>query len=151
MQNIINQSDLSLMEFVNIKNFFRTTNWYVWELILMYFLFYISVRFYRGSENFHWVILCFSILFIGIVYCLRFENPWYGSTLCFWIGIIYFLYKDKFNEIFLLNHPVIKTISCCLIMILSIELFFVQGGNWSSSGQKCCIRFICNNSDDTFT
>lgn len=128
LQNIINQSELSLMKFVNIKNFFRATNWYVWELILMYFLFYISIRFYGELGNYHWMILCFSLFFIGIAYCSKFENPWYGSTLCFWVGIIYFLYKDKFKDIFVLNHPVIKMISCCLIMILFIGLFFVLGG-----------------------
>lgn len=91
-------------------------------------MFYISIKLDKRKDQFHLWILIFSIAFIITAYDINLEKPWYGSTLCFWSGIIYFLYQDKFKDIFVLKHPVFKVVGCCFIMVLSIGLFFVLGG-----------------------
>lgn len=128
LHSIIDQNMRNMINVINIKSFFLYTNWYVWELLMLYIVFYISVRIDRIGKKFHYIILAFSIIFVCVAYELNFENPWYGSTFCFWLGIVYFLYKDKFKEIFVLRHSMIKIISCCSVMAISIVLFFVRGG-----------------------
>lgn len=118
----------SMWNVINLKSFFERTNWYVWELLMLYIVFYISVRIDKTGKRFHFIVLAFSIMFVCVAYALKFENPWYGSTLCFWFGIVYFLYRDKFKELFVLRHPVIKIVGCCLVMVISIGLFFVREG-----------------------
>ncbi len=139
----------SMWNIINLKSFFERTNWYVWELLMLYIVFYISIRIDKTGKRFHFIVLAFSIMFVCVTYALKFENPWYGSTLCFWFGIVYFLYRDKFKELFVLRHPVIKIVGCCFVMVISIGLFFVRegGGNWLTGIQKYSIRFFCDCGD----
>lgn len=127
LDGLIDKGAISLIEFFNLKYFFLRTNWYVWELLILYIVFYISVK--KGKiEKTPLIIFYFSIVFVCIAYALKFENPWYGSTLCFGLGIFYFSHRDQFEEIFIMRNPAIKFISCCLVMTISIGLYFVRGG-----------------------
>lgn len=127
LHSIMNQDMLCLINVINPKVFFQTTNWYIWELLMLYFVFYMSIKMEKGKK-FHFIILLFSIFFVCIAYGCDFENPWYGSTFCFWLGIIYFIYKDKFMEMFVLKNPTVKMICLCIVMSASICLFFVEWG-----------------------
>ena len=104
------------------------TNWYVWELLMLYIVFHICFKTSRNAKIIFLVILCFSIIFVIAAYVFKLENPWYGSTLCFGFGMFYYLHREQFKEIFVLRNPIIKMAGCCLIMIASICLFFVRGG-----------------------
>lgn len=128
IDSIINRDASNLIRVIDIKNFFLMTNWYVWELLMLYIVFYMSIRFNNNLKKVSIIISCFSIIFVSIAYILKFENPWYGSTLCFVLGIFYYLYRKQFIEIFVLRNPAIKFASCCLIMTVAIGLFFVQRG-----------------------
>lgn len=128
LDNVIEKNSLDFREFVNIKNIFLMTNWYVWELLMLYIVFHICFKTSRNAKIIFLVILCFSIIFVIAAYVFKLENPWYGSTLCFGFGMFYYLHREQFKEIFVLRNPIIKMAGCCLIMIASICLFFVRGG-----------------------
>ncbi len=128
LHSIISQNMWNMIKIIDLKEFFWQTNWYVWELLMLYIVFYISVRIDKNPKRFHFIVLAFSIIFICVAYRLKFDNPWYGSTLCFWLGIVYFLHRDKFKEIFILRYPLIKIMSCCFVMTISFVLFFIRGG-----------------------
>ena len=124
----INKDISNLIKIINIKTFFLMTNWYVWELLVLYIVFYISVKVDKSLRKVPLIIICFSIIFVCIAYALKLDNPWYCSTFCFALGIFYFLYREQFKEIFVLGNPVIKFVYCCLIMTVSISMFFFYEG-----------------------
>lgn len=128
LQSVISKNGSNMICVFDVKLFFIATNWYVWELLILYTVFFISLKVDRKMERFHIWILIFSILFIGFAHAMNFERPWYGSTLCFWGGIIYFLYQNKFKETFVIKHPAINLISCCFVMVLALGMFFYLGG-----------------------
>lgn len=125
---------LYMINVMNPQEFFQRTNWYVWELLMLYFVFYMNIKIHKDWKNIHFVILLYSIIFVCIAYVFKFENPWYGSTLCFWLGISYFIYKDKFKDLIVLNNPMVKIIYYSVAMMASVYLFTVRGGG----GQADC-------------
>lgn len=131
LHSMINRNMLYMLNIMFPKTFFLRTNWYVWELLMLYFVFYMSIKMQNNLKKFHLIILFYSIVFICVAYGFEFENPWYGSTLCFWLGIIYFIYRDRFKELFVLRKPMIKIICCSVVMLSSICLFIVRGGGAS--------------------
>ena len=128
LSSIIDKNSLNLIKIINFKDFFLGTNWYVWELLMLYIVFYISVKIDKSFKKFPLIIFCFSVVFVCIAYGLKLENPWYGSTFCFVLGISYFIHRDDFREVFVLSNPTIKFIGCCFVMVVSIVLFFIDEG-----------------------
>lgn len=121
--NAVNQ----LVNLVNIKFFFLETNWYVWEIILFYIVFYICSRKGRGSNSIEHCILFFSIIFILIAFLLKVDNPWYGSTLCFWVGIWYYNHRRWFEQKVIVHHYILGIVLGGVIVVTSILLFFLFG------------------------
>lgn len=76
------------------KNIFRTTNWFVWELLLCYLIFYFAYKHFSIMYAVYLNII-FAFVFILICYFTRMTDPWYGSTLCFPMGIIVGINYDK--------------------------------------------------------
>ena len=69
--------------------------WYITELIVLYLVFYIG---YRLAKNNGWiVVLLMSVVIVIGAFYVGVDNPWYGSTLCFPLGIIYFEHKEWTN------------------------------------------------------
>lgn len=104
---------------INLYTFFQKTNWYVWEILLLYFLFYIC---FQLNQRYAALLLTVaSLMIILTAYTLHFSNPWYGSTLCFPLGIFFYYItqrktKDPFHERFLFLYN--------FILIVSIGTFF---------------------------
>lgn len=75
-------------QILDVKLFFNATNWYVWECIILYIIFYVSYKYFaKHAEKIIWAI---CIIFIITVFFLQIDNPWYGSTLCFPLGLFYY-------------------------------------------------------------
>ncbi|MCH5248450.1 MAG: acyltransferase family protein [Lachnospiraceae bacterium] len=104
---------------------FTGTNWYVWEMFVMYIVFYICARLMDLKKS-HIVLLILSLIFVCIGYTLKLDGPWYGSTFCFWLGIFYFIKREKFREVLVLQHWILKTIICGVTMTAAMALFFIN-------------------------
>lgn len=74
---------------------FAGGQWYVWELILLYLVFYLSAK----SKWVFEINFAIEILMIIMFYFIGLDNPWYGSTVCFSLGIAYCIYKDRIKNI----------------------------------------------------
>lgn len=135
-ESIINSNQINMINIVNMKKFFYFTSWYVWELLILYMIFYFSAKLDRSLKKSHVIIFIFSFIFICTAYLVKAANPWYGSTLCFWFGIVYYLNRDKFKEIFVLNYPFAKIVANCILIIIATGLFYQGGGNWLIGRQK---------------
>lgn len=91
----------------------------------MYIVFYVCARLVDISKI-HRYIFVISFMFVCICYVVKLDRPWYGSTFCFWLGIIYFMEMEKFREILVIKHCILSFIVSGFILIISIGLFFVN-------------------------
>lgn len=81
----------------------------------------------------------FSVLFIIIAYMNGMDNPWYGSSLCFALGLYYYRYEKRIRECLcnrqkgLRRMPEIKycfTLAALLLITgAAMILFFVLGND----------------------
>ncbi len=103
--------------------FFKTTNWYVWECLILYITFWFLFRFLsvRQAEV---IMLLFSIGLIIICYLFNVSNPWYGSTICFWLGIKYYEKEMEIKHIYLSSKCKYYFINI-MVLICSIGIFFI--------------------------
>lgn len=114
---------VSYIDRLNPLTFFETTNWYVWELVGLYILFWICVRFDILKKH-YLLILLVSLAFICVAHMCEIGKTWYGSTLCFWQGLILFEEQDKFKQKFVNKNPFLNMVILGLLTCLSIALFF---------------------------
>lgn len=140
---ILDEKGLNLVDIINVKQFFRITNWYVWELLVFYIAFYFCIKVFKNVEKTSVLMLGIAIIFVGIAYYLNFEKPWYGATMCFGLGNFYYLYKDKFKEYFVKKNSFRNSILCCLNIIASIVIFYILGGGiWAAIARNIASIFF---------
>lgn len=107
-------------------NSIKSINWYVWEIFGCYILFYLAYKFAEKKTAFKIVVIICS-LFICISYVTGLSNPWYGSTLCFPLGLWAMQNKEKFLEWSTVRW-MRKAIVLGIILGISIILFFILPG-----------------------
>lgn len=117
----------NLIKAVNLKSFMEETNWYVWELLVMYIIFYICAKIDKSLVKSQYLLLVFSLVFICVAFGFGIDNPWYGSTLCFWLGIFYYTQKDILFHLFS-KYAFYFTIIGSIFLTFSIGCFFVGEG-----------------------
>lgn len=120
-------SQESLNNLINPIQFFHSTNWYVWEIIVLYFLFYIFAKL-LSHKQLCLALFLLSLIFIGVAYIFRIDIPWYGSTLCFSLGIFYYLYRDEIYTNYINCKKYLPTIAIMdVALITGILVFFILG------------------------
>lgn len=69
-----------------------------------------------------------TLIFVCIAFYAGIDNPWYGSTFCFWVGILYYMKKEIFIERFVRKHFLLKMFACSTLLGIAIICFFLYGG-----------------------
>ena len=131
----------NLVNVISIKRFFGQTNWYVWELLVMYIVFYICARLDKSLLKGQYILLVFSLVFVCMAFEMGVDNPWYGSTLCFWLGIFYYMKSEVFiwfSEKYFLGKIVIGIVFLGIFCML----FFMQGGILGNLVARNCASLI---------
>lgn len=78
---------------IHLGSFFTALNWYVWEQLFFYFIFWIA---YKVAPRYLEIIVgIVSVVFIGAAYIQGMDNPWYGSSLCFVLGICFYKFEKR--------------------------------------------------------
>lgn len=115
-------SIISLIKCLLLYNFPQKINWYVTEILVLYLLFYFL---YRNMQPKHGNIILITacILFIIFANIIDMENPWYGSTLCFPLGVLFAQNESKVIDI-LKQKYILITISSLLLTMFGTFLFF---------------------------
>ena len=113
-----------IVKYIIGYHFADGANWYIVELIVMYALFQICYKYFQIHYA-NYILLTISLLFVLGAFAAGLDNPWYGSTLCFNIGLFYGEYKEKINDFFWKNFW-IKNIFCMGIMLAGILGFFLE-------------------------
>lgn len=120
---ILNRNLLEIISIINPKKFFLLTNWYVWEILLLYLLFYIIYKINMKFKQQIILIVVVSIIFVA--YLLKLENPWYGSTLSFWFGMWYYMNQEKVMNIIKKNYyGTCGMITIILCLAVGVFYFF---------------------------
>lgn len=69
-----------------------SARWYVTELLLLYLIFYFAFK-CLGAKG--WIAVTIaSAVIVLLAFLLGLSNPWYGSTMCFPLGMFYYNHKE---------------------------------------------------------
>lgn len=115
------------IRYLLFSQFYQRTNWYVFEILLFYFLFWVLYKF-LSIRCANILLFVFTILLIAYCFYCHVGNPWYGSSLCFSLGIFYAQREKKWNQM-LLRHYWVKDIFFICICIIGIVFFYVFGND----------------------
>ncbi len=112
---------------IHLEVFFTGLNWYVWEQLFFYLIFWIGHKIApRYTEIIVWVV---SVMLTVGAYLQGIDNPWYGSSFCFWLGLcIYKIQKRKIK----CGHVgvyCILTGVLAITLVISMAAFFLLGNN----------------------
>jgi len=106
--------DFILNKEISLSRATGGAKWYVYELIILYILFYISYSLFKKNQLA--IVFLVSMALAFLFWLFKFDNPWYGSTLCFPLGMAYYKIKKKTGDITNLKR-----------IILVMGLFFITG------------------------
>ena len=141
IRSIMSGNANNFVNIISIKRFFGQTNWYVWELLVMYIVFYICARLDKSLSKSQYILLVFSLVFVCVAFEMRVANPWYGSTLCFWLGLFYYMKSEMFIR-FSENIFWGKIVIGIVFLGVFCTLFFMQEGILGNLVARNCASLI---------
>jgi hypothetical protein len=81
---------------LGVLQFFKQTNWYIWEMIAFYVLFYVVFKFAKCGR---WqIIASVTIAVSSILFLFGWKEEWYASAFAFPFGIFYGENYEKCNK-----------------------------------------------------
>lgn len=84
----------SLVGLYTIVNF----SWFIFEIIILYIMFYISYKFLGAHQELVLSILC--CVFIVTTFVLKLDSYWYVSTLAFPVGVLFSKDESALRSVF---------------------------------------------------
>ena len=99
------------------------SNWYIFDIILCYFISFVSSRIVSGPRARFLVMLVLFTLLIGTLHVLK-QSWWYDTLLAYPAGALLALKKDEFFE--LARKYYLPVLACSLVLFL---LFVNVGGH----------------------
>lgn len=111
---------------IDVKQFLFVLNWYVWEQLLFYLIYYLAYKVMHKHVEIA-VGIC-SVVLIIAAYVSGLDNPWYGSSLCFLLGLCY--YKLEKRNIKLTNIRYYTLLGILAVVLIgSVAAFFALGND----------------------
>ena len=78
---------------ISCEEFFFRHNWYVWEQLAFYLIYWLA---YKILPKYAEIIVgMVSLAFIAAAFMAGMDNPWYGSSLCFVLGMYYYRFEKS--------------------------------------------------------
>ncbi|MCC8072560.1 MAG: acyltransferase [Clostridiales bacterium] len=78
------------------------SNWYMFAILVLYILTYISFIFLKNNKNSKYIGTAITIILtvVFIIIMNKYKDVWwYDTLLCYPLGMVYYLVKDKVDEI----------------------------------------------------
>ena len=111
--------DCMILRTIHISILFDHARWFVWELVLLYLLFWVI---YKIMPRYGLVLMTIAAIVIIFTACLlKLTNPWYGSTLCFPLGMAYYKITSEDRVLFRKNRGL------CFFLLVAVLLIAVAG------------------------
>lgn len=102
-----------------IRTFFVSTNWYIWELIGFYIIFFVVYKYMTGFRVF--VIFGITIVLSVVMYRIGIKEAYIASTFAFPLGLLFGEYFERVRK-FLFSYKGVFTTAalglfgmCCLL------------------------------------
>lgn len=109
--------------------FFQRTNWYVWEQMAFYAAVCLAYTLLPDRpDRVNLLVTAGSVVFVAAAFVWELDNPYYGSTLCFPLGLYYYQYEERLQEIFDKHFGILLAGSGILLMG-SLGCFFLMGND----------------------
>lgn len=101
-------------------NFFVDTNWYIWEQILFYFIFYVVFRYCKKKQ----ILIITVCVILAATAAFLFEVPecWYASSFAFPLGLIMGRYYQKLIAFLISWKGCIVTVILIILGLCSLLL-----------------------------
>lgn len=131
------------LKYFTFLKFSEKINWYVTELLFLYVIFYLLYRYFKvKTANIVLSVLC--VFFIIICYFGGAGNTWYGSTLCFPLGILFGCYESKLMLLIRKKFGFVL-VSSFFLTGVGVFLFFINEHNFISNviGRSIASVFFC--------
>lgn len=133
-----------------VRGFVGRTNWYVWQLMAYYVLFYIVYRFVPKYRCL--VVTVIMIIQITVSYLLGAQERYYVSSMCFPLGMVFGEYYDRVS-VLLLGQKGDKSlylkyrgyIITAFLLVLGMGYIFLSGNIIGACYLKnvMCIGVVC--------
>ena len=99
-----------------LQRFVSSVNWFVWELMLFYLLFFLAALLIKAASVRGCVLLFLTVLMIAVFRRLEMGNSWYYSSLAFPAGMLLRIHKERLEKHF-------RFLPALLICVLPAALF----------------------------
>lgn len=123
----LNDFSLNIYDFFNWRMFFESTNWYVWEIILLYILYHIFMKSRKQIGIYGIAVSVITLTIIAYIVC--WDNPWYGSMLCFVVGILFCMKESELSSIIEGGGWRKIIVVSSIMLFIAISLFVVLDEN----------------------
>ena len=110
---------LSLIGFESVGN----SNWYMFDIIILYFITFISYLLSKKEKNFLIINLIITFIFFIILYKIK-PSWWYNTLLCYSFGMIFSYFKDAFESLFI-NNKKFNNFKYLIVLFISVILFII--------------------------
>ena len=108
-------------ELLEPEFFIDSINWFIFELMALYLITYVCMKI--GSlKKTHIIIWIAALIFLVSACIYKLDDPWYGCTLCYPLGITYYVHKEKFDEIVFRKKPIFAG----LVIVMLLGIFTVS-------------------------
>lgn len=93
------------------------SNWYIFDIILCYFISFLSTRISSKPYKRFLIVLVLTVLLIGVLYKLK-QSWWCDTLLAYPLGMFVALYQDRFFELIRRHYWVVLATSLLLFVPL---------------------------------
>lgn len=109
---------------INFNGFLTDFNWYVYEQLFFYFVYWLAYKLFPKYIE-ATVGICSLVLIIA-AFAGGMDNPWYGSSLCFVLGLCYYKFEKR-NYKFRRYYALLTIMG--LVLGTSMAAFFLLGND----------------------
>lgn len=104
---------------LTLKGYFENTNWFIFEIMVFYLLFYIFYHL-KDTKRASILITVIALLFVNIAYLGGLDERWYICALSFPFGLLYREFFAEFEKLFRRKKTVIAITSMAVVLIICL-------------------------------
>lgn len=119
-----------------LKNYFFSTNWYMWELLFFYYLYYLTTKYIQNSKIRLYVIFIICLCIVMLLPFTGIKPAYYFSCLGFPVGIFSYHNRERIQNCFK-RYPVkILLILMMISFLCTLSLLLPQKNSISALGKN---------------
>ena len=119
-----------------IKNYFSTTNWYMWELLFFYYIYYLTMKYSRNNKIRLYIIFSISLCMVIFLPFTNIGTSYYFSCLSFCTGILLYRCRERLQNYFERFPIKIMIILVIISFLCTLSLLLPQKNSISALGKN---------------